>query len=672
MTREKPGLLSPPRKPDESDASAENSEGPANEDNPAKETPDTDLRNLFTRRIPVLAGPVLRPLSFFLGVGDYDRERIAALIRDHGGVVKEDEPTSEKSNVHHLTDNMPAKHPHTIFTSVYKWTFITDCVEKRTLLDIDNYKLLQRSSVGRSKQGFPRQGKERRKGAQKPSDHSTEPDRRNSDAITTTPEPKQFKSDRPVAQKSRTTNTAAGTGVRIPRRRTSQRPVRGSRDECGKGSRPDDTPTKLLEDVTNMDGNNGMITEKSNGRNVEQSEANQSPARKSSLRKDATRGSVQLAPKQTLGRVDRASDGRPHKRRRVNGSNTSRGKSSSDTSSAKGEGDEVTKDSRESSQIAHAQVKDEPVSAEYERTKDAEGFFGNEDEDGIDNSELPSNGTRGDNGSEAWWDIGDPKVAAGDEDSPHYEQAAGKKARDDTNSMGGHHESDSDESGSLDNCEGRLPKRNMGSTLTANSASCMMESDEHTNEEQLEHGLRRREDVGSNAEDGASASEEQTGDDENSTSKPEAGVKTRPRERPTKTLGGSGVTGQNVRCERVSGLPLQDGSSREHLDVRMEGGRLKRSTDEHRLSSDVRRPMERNAKKPRATARENADTTWNNLYAMVPDVPPDRSQTVVRAVRAVSNLAGVSQRTAFESLLHYRGDFKALVEAIEEAQREKG
>lgn len=113
-------------------------------------------QTLFSRFVsfPSSQHKLRRPVSFYLGVGQFDHEAVANSIRENGGIVSPLPALSRKSKIINLVD-ADSKVPPNATAPAYKWTLIPDCIRHNTLLDFRPYQIYPTQPAGYRKSCTP-------------------------------------------------------------------------------------------------------------------------------------------------------------------------------------------------------------------------------------------------------------------------------------------------------------------------------------------------------------------------------------------------------------------------------------------------------------------------------------------------------------------------------------
>lgn len=614
---------------------------------------------LFTRQITVRSGSIPRPVVFCVGIGSYDQDHIINTIRKHGGEVRKSESMTTRSNIIHLTD-AHAKQPPDATTPAYKWTYVTDCVEQNTLLDLEPYKIPQRNPVGRPKGGSLRARARKQSDGGEISNAPKEPTNcREPEDGNTTPQ-----KDLP-AQRSPVPNPCGEDMDKSPSARSSgqlndhpKRPTRRCRHVCARKN----VSTKNLKDDSHQDGRGKDAIdndqEETDSNNIA-AEVKEEPVVENceALRPDKG-GSGATASDNGSGNAELSGDdchpedgtvplqnpgvgASPQKKGGLNhsrepGNKTQKRRASTRNVPCDGDdaGDVVTNNAR-------------TAQGEYRRSWTAKQ----------DKQVMALGGYirawRKDRQGEARWMDGWKRLAKQDL------LPSGKNWRDCMRrymflfalmnpaapqrvQLTSGHDGDSEQSGDVPVGERNEDGPHAESTRSRRGLQNSLKNSP-SNKRAVSRGVKRngRQNKADKALPRMFTSTESDDALDNDGER-----KTRPRK----------------RTKRVLESHVAADQSRQNTSER----KARKGRDSSRgLQKQVETKSKAKVPRESRTAEGNG---WEKLFSLVPDVPPERARTVVHAVRAVSLRARISQEKAFQEILHYRGDFNALMKVIEDSK----
>lgn len=713
-----------------------------------------DSSKLFTRPIEVRAGLVLRPIPFYVGEGCYDRAKVSVAIREHGGEVRSDQATNKDSIVVHLSDEH-AKLPAEASIPAYKWTYITDCIQARALLQLERYKIPRGKPGGRPKGGTRRKKKLAQKNDVQTSDGAHQTTVRPS--TTKKPDVEEHNVNPPTHQEQVSANVPSdGKGATTPSAAVATREdARPERHEHAHTDSTDSVSLNLVTGMPNVGADTGHAL-------ADTANPGRSPAKSGliSRRKSPTQNATdnegsKSPPKRALLQPMDGSNDSQDKRRRLGPSKTTPEGISEAFSDAVESGDEIAvanndENSLEECGTTDHSVKEKPTIIECATLEEVSADVIPEST-GVGNTRSMSGSENNrDSTSENAQDTGGSHLSAkastsvtgsrrnteGMEDRSKGAETVDngaarsrvasntKEGRDDENvkvdkvhcaprkhgggviwtrkedkrvkALGGFirswrekkptKERWSESWMKLGRKGGLLPEGRDWRDCKLRYIYLCTQMDTA----RLERQLTSIENVVSDDDNEGTVVDRRGRNNMREAQSDRQGVQSNTR-RPSKAVHASQNRTGVPRSESAEPESVEDADASGDEDVHSKGDERKQSKGneagrrELKVSLDRTRRKDGSGRKPSGArnlqsrvekrtgsrveklsqSRKVSRTAWNALFAMVPDVPPHRSQTVVEAVRVVSKRAGISQKAALSELIAYKGNFKRLIKDID-------
>lgn len=612
---------------------------------------------LFTRQISMQSGSISRRLVFCVGLGSYDQGHIINTIRKHGGEVKDNVSTSTRSNVIHLTD-AHAKQPPRAITPAYKWTYVTDCVEKNTLLDLEPYKIPRRNPVGRPKGGSLRaRAREQSEGGEISSAQREPTSCREPEDGNTTPRKDLPAQRSPVPNPRREGENESSSSSPLEQLNDRPKlPMRRLRHVCARKN----MSTKIL-DASHQDGRGEDASD-----DKDQEETDPKNVALEVKEEPVVENCEALQP-------DEEASGATASDRGSDAPELSGDDCHPEDATVPLQNPGVNASPQEKEGLNHSREPAGKTRKRHPDTRDVPRDGGDPDDVVTTNA-----GTASEEHSRDWTARQDKQVMA----LGGYIRAWGKDRQGEARWIDGWKrlgKQDLLPSGqSWRDCMRRymylFALMNSADPQRAQSTSDHDEDSEGGGDVSIgERNVNRPHaeltptsgDVQNSSKNGSSNGRAVARGVKRNGRQNIAGEAVQRKSTSTKTddilgNGGESKTRARKRTKRISESDMAADESRQNTPKR----KAPKARDSLRgLQKQVETKSKTKGPREARTTEENG---WEKLFNQVPDVPPERAQTVVYAVRAVSTRAGISQQKAFGAILRYRGDFNALIKDIED------